>query len=222
VVAELGAVYPDEVLLAVAVHGTLEAAVSFDASRELAYEQWAQIFAAYRLWEQIRRAHGGDRPGLADIRRAMFDFMAHNSPFPRLWRVSTREQSLSVLRSYTDALLIRGVLAAHLGGITRGEQDVVETESARRAGDALRRVLAGLRPEQLALLQQCAAYGEPVAKAARESRKRYKTVLDEYHEVLALCAARLAGPGLGITEEPPWHPDVSGQVFEDPPEPSDE
>jgi hypothetical protein len=98
---------------------------------------------------------------------------------------------------------------------------MVEAEAARRTGDAMRKVIGELRPEQVELLQRCGAYGEPVSKIARQKEKRYKTVLDAFHDLLGLCGARL-GTLLGSRELPPWHPELSGRVFEDPPEPAND
>ena len=108
------------------------------------------------------------------------------------------------------------------GPITRGDEDVLYKQKALgRTGDAVRRVVDELSPEHRYLLQQCGAYGEPVKEAAKHLQKGYRTVLEDFHELKARCGARLGGL-LGTTEPPPWHPDLSGSVFEDPPEPAND
>jgi hypothetical protein len=139
----------------------------------------------------------------------MFQFMAHHQrELDAL--CSTRDDARSELSRFSDALLYRGAMAAlPPGAIVRGEEDVVHTESARRAGEALRKVVDGLHPEQRRLLETCGAYGTPVAEVAREQNRRYMTVLYAYHDALALCGARLGGL-LGTREAPVWDPDRCG------------
>src|SRR5262249_39752497 len=110
----------------------------------------------------------------------------------------------------TDGVLFSGAMAISARGIlARGEAEVVEAEGARRTGDAVREVLSELRPEQVHLLEQCAAYGESVKRVAQEVKRDYRTVLDELHALKALCGARLAAKGVGAAS--PWHPELSGE-----------
>lgn len=221
IVAELGPIAPDEVMQSIASLGTLEAAASFDAARGLPYGQWAFYFASFRLWEQLRKEHGQDKPTLARIRKAMFHFMAHHHRFFDVWN-DTRESDTRALRSFTDGMLFAGAL--QMGApttITRGVEDVVAAEGARATGDAVRQVVGELRPEQRDMLRQCAAYGEPVKAYAKQLGRGYRGVLDDYHELIALCGARLHGL-LGTTGMPEWHADISGRVFEDPPDPAND
>ena len=216
VVAELGPLVPDAELLPMAEHARLEAAATFDPGRGLAYAPWARLFIAFRLWDRLRRDHGGDKATLARVRLATFQFMAHHQRELDVLR-STKDDAKSELSRFSDALLYRGAMSAlPPGAIVRGEDDVVHTEGARRAGEAMRKVVEGLRPEQRRLIQECGAYGTAVAEVAREQNRRYKTVLYAYHDALALCGARLGGL-LKTREAPEWDPDVSGQVFEEPP-----
>jgi len=147
--------------------------------------------------------------------------MEHHHRFFDLWQ-DTKESDRRALCAFTDGVLFAGAMEVGVPtAITRGVEDVLEAEGARRTGDAVRRVVSELRPEQHYLLQQCAAYGEPVSQAARQLKKSYRLVLEEYHEVTALCGARL-DTLLGSKEMPPWHPDISGQVFAEPPGPAND
>ena len=207
VAAELGASVPEDVLVPLAARGALEAAASFDASRGVPYRQWALYFAAYRLWEELRRTYGDDKALRARIRLGMFRFMAHHQRFFDVWR-DTRESDERALRAFTDGVLFTGAMELDAtGAITRGIEDVVQTEAARRTGEALRVLVGELSPEQLYLLRSCAAYGEPVKVVAKHLQKGYRTVLDDFHELKARCGARLAGL-LGTKELPPWHPEI--------------
>jgi hypothetical protein len=220
VIAELGADAPDD-LYPVAVHGSMEAAASFDATRGVGYAEWAFYFAAYRVWEHLCEDHGGDKALLSGARGAMFRFMREHHRFFDAWN-DAREGDRRALVEFTDGILFAAVV--EMGApfaIMRGDEDVVVAEGARRAGEAVRQVVGGLRPDQVHLLEQCAARGEPVTRVARRLEKGYRKVLDDYHELLALCGARL-GSLLGSKGLPHWHPDLSGQVFEDVPEPAND
>jgi hypothetical protein len=188
------------------------------------YGQWAFYFAAYRVWEHLCQSHGGDKALLSGIRGAMFRFMRDHHRFFDVWS-DDRGRDRRALSGFTDGVLFAAALGMEGIGapvaIMRGDEDVVAAEGARRAGEAVRQVVGGLRPDQVQLLERCAARGEPVTRVARRLEKGYRKVLDDYHELLALCGARL-GALLGSRGLPPWHPDLSGQVFEDLPEPAND
>lgn len=130
----------------------------------------------------------------------------------------TRASATRSLTSFADTMAVSGLLA--WGGVAtvlaRGESGVEELQAAASAGDALRKVMGELRPEQRWLIERCHAYEESVKKVAAElGGKGYRAVLREYHDLLELIGARMAS--LGIKEMPPWRADVSGQVLEGPP-----
>ena len=218
VTAELGPSVPDDaVMLSFAARGALEAAATFDASRGVPYRQWALYFAAYRVWEELRRMHGRDKPLVGRIRLGMFRFMAHHQRFFDVW-TDTPEIDQKALKGFTDGMLFTGAIELGAAGpISHGIEDVLYVEGARRTGDAVRTVVGELSAEQVYLLERCGAYGEPVKEAAKHLKKGYRTVLEDFHELKARCGARLRAL-LGTEGTPPWHPDISGQVFEHPPE----
>ena len=215
VLAELGPIFSPGDVLAFAAHATQLAAAGFDPECGVPYRQWAIFFTAARLWEQLRKAHRHDPAQCARIRAAAFRFMAHHQRFFDPWK-DTRETSKETIGGFSDALLF---LAARQMGVpviaSRGEDDVVEAEDARRAGEAVQKVVGELRPEQVQLLERCAAYGQPVKEVARAMGRRYRAVLEEHHQLLERCGARLRG--LGIKRLPPGIPDEKSRVFHGPP-----
>ncbi len=218
VVAELGAVAPPEEMLAVAVHGTLEAAVTYDAERGGNYADWALFYAALRVWEWVRGTQGTDQEARSRIRTAMFRFLAHDQRILDPW--AARETSRQVLRGFSDGLLMAGYLAMDGTVGARGEDDLLEIEAAAHTGRALRKVTEELPPEQRRLLDRCIGHGETIKVAALETGKGYRAVLREYHEILARMGTKLGC--LGIDEMPPWRADVSGEVFPDPEAPDED
>ncbi len=206
---------PRSAMLPVAVRGAVEAAATYDLERGVTYAQWALYYAIYALLNRLRKDHGQDKPMLARIRKAMCAFLAHEKRALDPWTV-TRESATRGLACFADGVGMSGLLewgsASALAA--RGEDGVVELEAATNAGDALRKVVGGLRPEQRHLVEQCHAYGAHVKHVARASGRSYHAVLREYHDLLELMGTRLRG--LGIEEMPPWRADVSGQVLDGP------
>jgi hypothetical protein len=193
---------PDPMLRA-AVRGAMEAAASYDAEARVPYRQWALVHATYRVYEHLRRVHKDDRPVLARIRAAMAEFLALHKqvldPFH-----DTRASNSRRLHAFSDGLLASGALGMAFGAqaIVSGEDDVVEVEGARRAGDALREVIAELPADAQALLAECFGRGHAVKDAAKGRAKGYRAVLRRYHKVLARVGAGLARRG--VTEMPSW------------------
>jgi hypothetical protein len=203
-----------DAMLVVAMRAAMEAAATYDAARGVEYAQWALYYAVYALLERLRKDVGKDKPTLARIRRAMCGFLAHEKQAIDPWKV-TRVSSAQGLSGLADAVVVSGALA--WGGVTtllaRGEDGVQELEEAANAGEALRKVVGDLRPEQRRLIERCYEYDTPVKEVAAEAGgKGYRAVLREYHDLLTLMGARMAG--FGFKTRPAWVPEVSGQVFE--------
>jgi DNA-directed RNA polymerase specialized sigma24 family protein len=186
----------------------------FDPSFGIPFEQWA-FFCALHAMLQIVRVENRYRQQFAAMRLAV---TLHGAFSTGTFNAARDDEDIArtKLTDYARRLATGTIIRLVMVPIaTRGEDDVVVAETQRRVVHVMKRLLSELSPEQRDLLTTCFAYDDGnVKKWAHEHGKGYRAVLEDYHELIDLLAARFAGAG--FKELPPWPADASGTILGSP------